>query len=79
MPDGEEIDQQNICRYYPSKQGGNLIKIMPPLEDGGEWRRLGIDVEWSVKTCNDIREFNRSDLNFEYYLSEAKKLIDAVE
>lgn len=79
MPDGEEIDQQNICRYYPSKQGGNLIKIMPPLEDGGEWRRLGIDVEWSVKTCNDIREFSRSDLNFEYYLSEAKKLIDAVE
>lgn len=78
MPDGEEIAQQNICRYYPSKQGGNLIKIMPPLEDGGEWRRLGIDVEWSVKTCNDIREFNRSDLNFEYYLSEAKKLIDAV-
>ena len=78
MPDGEEIDQQNICRYYPSKEGGNLIKIMPPLEEGGEWRRLGIDVEWSVKTCNDIRDFTRNDLNFDYYLQEAKKLIDGV-
>jgi len=78
MPDGEEIDQQNICRYYPSKEGGNLIKIMPPLEEGGEWRRLGIDVEWSVKTCNDIRDFTRNDLNFEYYLQEAKKLIEGV-
>ena len=78
MPDGEEIDQQNICRYYPSKKGGNLIKIMPPLEEGGEWRRLGIDIEWSVKTCNDIRDFTRNDLNFDYYLQEAKKLIDGV-
>lgn len=78
MPDGEEIDQQNICRYYPSKEGGNLIKIMPPLEEGGEWRRLGIDVEWSVKTCNDIRDFTRNDLNFDYYLQEAKKLIEGV-
>ena len=49
-----------------------------PLQDGGEWRRLGIDVEWSVKTCNDIRDFTRNDLNFDYYLQEAKKLIEGV-
>lgn len=78
MEDGTEIKQQNICRYYPSKSGGKLVKIMPPLEEGGEWRRLGIDTDWTVKTCNDINDFNRSDLNYEYYLSEAKKLIDAV-
>lgn len=76
--DGTEIKQQNICRYYPSKSGGKLVKVMPPLEEGGEWRRLGIDTDWTVKTCNDINDFNRSDLNYEYYLSEAKKLIDAV-
>lgn len=75
--DGEEILQQNICRYYPSKIGGKLIKIMPPLEgkeEGGE-RRLGIDVEWNVKTCNDITEFNW-DINYDYYFNEADKLID---
>lgn len=77
MDDGEEIDQQNICRYYPSKEGGYLVKIMPPLEEGGEWRRLGIDTEWKVKTCNNMKHF-KWDVNYEYYIKEAKKLIDAV-
>jgi len=74
-----DIEQQNICRYYPAKNGGKLVKIMPPIEEGGEWRRLGIDTEWKVKTCNNIRDFNRSELNFDYYISAAKKLIDAVK
>lgn len=77
MDDGEEIEQQNICRYYPSKEGGYLVKIMPPLEEGGEWRRLGIDTEWKVKTCNNMKYF-KWDVNYEYYIKEAKKLIDAV-
>jgi hypothetical protein len=51
---------------------------MPPLEEGGELRRLGIDTDWNVKTCNNIKDFNWKDLNYEYYISEAKKLIDAV-
>ena len=76
--DNEDIPQQNICRYYPSKSGGKLVKIMPPLEDSGELRRLGIDTDWNVKTCNNIKDFNWKDLNYEYYISEAKKLIDAV-
>jgi len=30
--DGEDVQQQNICRYYPAKEGGGkLIKLMPPL------------------------------------------------
>lgn len=72
-----EEPQQNICRYYPCVDGGKLIKIMPPLEDGGEERRLGIDVEWSVKTCNDIRNF-KWDVNYDYYISEARKLVEAI-
>ena len=77
MEDGEEIEQQNICRYYPSKGGGKLVKIMPPLEEGGEWRRLGIDTEWTVSTCNNMLDF-KGNINYDYYLTEAKKLIDAV-
>lgn len=75
--DGEDIEQQNICRYYPSKDGGKLIKIMPPLKDGDDWRRLGIDTDWNVKTCNNIADF-RWDVDYNYYIQEAKKLIDAV-
>ena len=74
---GEETQLQNICRYYPSVSGGKLVKIMPPLkgkEEQGE-RRLSIDAEWNVVPCNDISKFNW-DINYDYYISEAKKLID---
>ena len=76
--DGEDIKQQNICRYYPSKIGGKLVKLMPPLVEGGDIRRLGIDTDWNVKTCNDINDFDWKDLDYNYYIIEAKKLIDAV-
>jgi hypothetical protein len=75
--DGEEIQLQNICRYYPSKEGGKLIKVMPPLVEGGEWRRLGIDTSWDVKPCNDIKDFSW-DLDYRYFVQEAKALIDSV-
>ena len=70
--DREEL-QQNICRYYISKEGGKLVKIMPPIEAGGEERRLGIDTSWNVKTCNNMKDFDGS-IDFDYYISEAKKL-----
>jgi len=70
-----EEQQQNICRYYVAKEGGKLVKIMPPLEDGGEDRRLGIDTEWNVLTCNDMKDFDRSKMDYDYYVAEAKKLI----
>lgn len=76
--DETEVKQQNICRYYPSKTGGKLIKIMPPLEDSEEYRRIGIDTDYNVKTCNNILDF-KWDLEYDYYLVEAKKLIDAVQ
>lgn len=72
--DGREELQQNICRYYPCKDGGRLVKIMPPLEDGGEERRLGIDTEWNVKTCNDMLDF-ADDIDYDYYVREVEKLL----
>lgn len=74
--EGEE-PLQNICRYYPSKTGGKLVKIMPPLEGSTEERRLGIDVDWNVKVCNNASDFTW-DIDYDYYFQEAKKLIDAV-
>lgn len=75
--DGEEVELQNICRYYPSKKGGKLIKVMPPLTEGAEWRRLGIDTSWDVQPCNDIKNFSW-DLDYQYFIQEAKALIDSV-
>lgn len=75
--EGDEIELQNICRYYPSKSGGKLIKVMPPLEEGGEWRRLGIDTSWNVQPCNNIKDFSW-DLDYQYFIQETKALIDSV-
>lgn len=76
--DGREVQQQNICRYYPSEQGGKLVKLMPALIKGGEWRRLGLDTDWTVETCNNIAEFDWNKLNYDYYIKEAQKLITGV-
>ena len=70
----EETKLQNICRYYACKDGGKLVKVMPPLEGSTEFRRIGIDTDWNVKTCNNIEAF-RWDVDYNYYISEAKKLV----
>ena len=49
---------------------------MPALVEGGEWRRLGLDTDWNVETCNNIAEFDWTKLNYTYYITEAQKLID---
>ena len=74
VKDDVDIQLQNICRYYPCKSGGKLIKIMPPLEGDTDYRRLGIDTEWNVKPCNDIVDFV-GDIDYEYYVKEAEKLL----
>ena len=74
MEDGVEIQQQNICRYYACKTGGKLVKIMPPLVEGAEDRRLSIDSNWNVKTCNKMEDF-AYDIDYDYYIAEAEKLV----
>lgn len=72
--DGKDFEQQRICRYYPSQNGMKMQKIMKPLEAGGEDRRLSIESQWKVKTCNNMEDFD-SDIDFEYYVQEAQKLV----
>lgn len=72
----KDVEQQRICRYYPSKSGGKLVKIMKPLansEDGLD-RRLSIDASWNVKTCNNMKDFD-GDIDLDYYVAEAMKLV----
>ena len=72
--EGNDIDQQRICRYYPSRNGYKMVKIMKPLEENTEERRLSIESAWLVKTCNDMKDFD-GDINFDYYVAEAEKLV----
>lgn len=74
--DEKDINQQRICRYYPSKNGGKLVKIMKalPTSDNDNDRRLSIESQWKVKTCNNMGDFD-SDVDFDYYVDEVEKLL----
>ena len=76
--DGQEEPLQNICRYYVSNDGVELVKIMPPLPGKEEERRTGIQVGHKVKVCNDIANYD-GDINYDYYVKEAKKLVVDME
>jgi hypothetical protein len=130
---GEKV--QNIVRYYISKNGKTLQKVMPPAGPIGEYKRAnkltdsyfnsvmqeigpsvwderihtknkskyeervsGINTGWTVQVCNDLPpviadpdyidkngqdggdiykyEQFRNDINLEWYVKEASKLVD---
>lgn len=73
---------QNTSRYYITKEGPSLVKIMPPLAKNGPdapERRIGIAVGWSVGICNKAANFDWDQLNYDYYIAEARKLIDVLK
>lgn len=65
---------QNTCRYYVSTQGCSLTKVMPPLKGKTNERDIGIEKGWTVKVVNDATLFDWSDVNWLYYIEEARKL-----
>jgi hypothetical protein len=75
MHDGSEVQQQNICRYYASTAGGDLVKIMPPLEVDGEERRMDVGSGWKMWVCNNIKDFDRKDVDYAFYTAAAQKLV----
>lgn len=74
VKDDTDHPLQNTCRYYMSRKGGRLVKIMPPVEEDGELRRISIASEYNVKACNNIADFD-GDIDVRYYIDEALKLV----
>lgn len=72
--DGTVRPVQNTTRYYVSTQGCQLTKVMPPLKGKTELRDIGVEKGWTVKVVNDADLFDWSDVNWLYYIEEAKKL-----
>jgi hypothetical protein len=77
MVDDEGIDHplQNTTRYYVSTEGGQLMKIMPPLaKDPEKWRRIGVESGWKAQPCNDIAHAT-TPIDYEYYIQKIEKLV----
>ena len=72
---------QKITRYFVAKEGMILEKEMPPLKDKVETRISAIEKGFQVIPCNDLSNFNseeiRDNINYQYYINKAQKIIDA--
>jgi hypothetical protein len=67
---------QNTTRYYVSTDGHGLTKVMPPLaKKPGVERHIGVEAGWTVTPTNDISEFRWDNVNWYYYIEEARKLL----
>ena len=64
---------QNTTRYYISKSGKPLTKVMPPLKNKTEWRRIGVESGWNVQVCNNIADATLP-IDYDYYINEVEKL-----
>lgn len=51
-------------------QTDNVKQVIPPD------RRIGINAGWSVTCCNNLRQHVVQDINYDYYIGEARKLVD---
>jgi hypothetical protein len=76
--DGAEL--QNITRYHMALRGEQLYKMMSPLKSKGgiDWRYFRVHVDQPVNVCNDVTRFDWNNLDYDWYIKEARKLTDAV-
>lgn len=68
-----EKQVQNTSRYYMSKNGNPLTKIMPPLKGKVENRHIRIHVGENVRVMNKMNDVK--DINYDWYIGEAVKLV----
>ncbi len=71
-----ETQVQNISRYYVAQRGARLTKIMPPTANKPDKERhISIEASHDVALCNVASHFDWSNLNYDYYIAEARKLL----
>jgi hypothetical protein len=69
---------QKLTRYYIAKNGSPLQtvhKAAPAAAMRRKERVIGVNVGWPVAVCDDVRDFDPSNLDREWYIAEAEKLV----
>jgi hypothetical protein len=83
VPRGSRLEvngrkMENTQRYYLSRMGGTMTKIMPPLaKKPDEWRRIAVQKGHTVCPCNNIEDAVLP-VDFDWYIDEAAKLVWSV-
>jgi len=68
------VPVQNTSRYYVSTNGAALTKILPGLKGGPE-RDFAVQKGWTTTIVNDADLFRWDNVNWYFYITEARKLL----
>jgi hypothetical protein len=69
---------QKLTRYYIAKKGHPLQtvhKAAPAAQMRRKERIIGVNVGWNVAVCDDVNDFDPANLEHEWYIAEAEKLV----
>jgi len=66
---------QRTTRYYVSTDGYELQKRMVK-RNATEYSLTGVQAGWTVTITNDMDDFKWGNVNWLWYIEEAKKLIE---
>jgi hypothetical protein len=69
----KDIDYQRIAATVPA--GTHDERIHTKNKSRYELRETAVEAGWLVAECNDARSFRFDNLNYQWYLAEAQKLI----
>lgn len=74
--DGTERVEQKVTRYHVATTGPKLYNVYKPLAKAPEKERyIAVHSDRAVQICNDVRDFDGSRLDYDYYIREAGKLL----
>jgi hypothetical protein len=79
--DGLEFSLENTQRYYMSKTGVEMVKIMPPLaKKPNVWRRIAVQKGYKVIPCNRMSnvDMGKFPIDYDWYINEVEKLVMGV-
>lgn len=81
VSDQEVIELNRVTRYFVANQGYRFIKIMPPLKKKTE-REQSVESGYECFPVNILSDYTeewiRSNLNYDYYITQANKIINAI-
>jgi hypothetical protein len=74
LDDGRRL--QKVTRYAIARHGPGMRSVHPPLAKAPDKiRNISIQAGYSVQVCDDVRDFDPRNLNYDWYVKEAEKLI----
>lgn len=74
LDDGRRL--QKVTRYAIARQGPGMRAVHPPLAKAPDKvRNISVQAGYGVQICDDVRDFDPRNLNHDWYIKEAEKLI----